>query len=69
MSLKGSRLLPWMPSWTFELKDLIILNPYVTPMLPIKFRSNLTLFGRRDGSKNFKLAAILDTGTERFMQY
>ena len=37
-----SRLPPWPPSWTLELNDFVILNPQFTPMLPIKFRRNLT---------------------------
>ena len=51
---------------------LAILNLYVAPMPPIKFRLNLTRFGRRCLSKNFKIAAVLDMAaildirTERF---
>ena len=52
-----------------ELNDLASLNLHVTPMPPIRFRLNLTLFGRRCGLKNLNIAtmaAILDTGTEQF---
>ena len=45
---------------------LAILNLCVTVMLPIKFWLNPTEFGRRCHLKNFKIASILDMGTERF---
>ena len=45
---------------------LAILNLHVAPMPPIKFRLNpIFSFGRRWGSKVFKMVAI---GTERFKQ-
>ena len=48
---------------------LAILNLYVAPMPPIKFRLNPTQFGRRCRLKNFKMvamaAAILDIGTKK----
>ena len=44
-----------------------VLNLYVAPMLPIRFRLNPTRFGRRS-LRNFKMAAMaatLDIGTEK----
>ena len=46
---------------------LAILNLSVTVMPPIKFQLNQTEFGRRCCLKNFKMAAILDIGTEQIL--
>ena len=43
---------------------LAILNLCVTVMPPIKFQLNLTQFGRRCLSKNFKMAARFDIRIE-----
>ena len=40
--LRITRWPPWQPSWISERTILAILNLYVAPMPPIKFRLNLT---------------------------
>ena len=58
-----SRLPSWPPSWILELNDLAILNlPDASHQVSVQYDSQ---FGRRCGL-NFKMATILDIGTEWF---
>ena len=60
-------IVPWWPSW---LSNQIAFNNSESACCPDAFHRVLSqsdlLFGRRCCLKSFKMAAILDIGTERF---